>query len=79
MLEHPRADLAMGMHDRLGAWRIASRIRRARIDIHYSADGASADGRGLAALKISGSYRMYQVELLTGKARLGRGLAGQIE
>jgi hypothetical protein len=34
-------------------------------DIHYS-----ADGRGLAALKISGSYRMYQVELLTGKARL---------
>jgi hypothetical protein len=39
-------------------------------DIHYSAGGASADGRGLAALKISGSYRMYQVELLTGKARL---------
>jgi hypothetical protein len=34
-------------------------------DIHYS-----ADGRGPAALKISGSYRMYQVELLTGKARL---------
>jgi hypothetical protein len=39
-------------------------------DIHYSADGAAADGRGLAALKVNGSYRMYRVDLLTGKARL---------
>jgi hypothetical protein len=39
-------------------------------DIHYSQDGASADGRGLAALKVNGSYRMYRVELLTGRARL---------
>jgi len=43
-------------------------------DIHYSPDGSGADGRGLAALKVQlkvqGAYRMYRVELLTGKARL---------
>jgi hypothetical protein len=42
----------------------------AGFDIHYSPGGTSADGRGLAALKVKGSYRMYRVELLTGKARL---------
>jgi hypothetical protein len=39
-------------------------------DIHYSTGGATADGRGLAALKVKGSYRLYRVELLTGRARL---------
>jgi hypothetical protein len=42
----------------------------AGFDIHYTADGASADGWGLAALKVNGAYRMYRVELLTGRARL---------
>jgi hypothetical protein len=42
----------------------------AGFDIHYSADGPGADGRGLAALKVKGTYRMYRVELLTGRARL---------
>jgi hypothetical protein len=42
----------------------------AGFDIHYTQDGASADGRGLAALKVNGTYRLYRVELLTGKARL---------
>ena len=32
----------------------------AGFDIHYSPDGASADGRGLAALKVKGSYRLYR-------------------
>jgi hypothetical protein len=50
----------------------------AGFDIHYTADGASADGRGLAALKVEGAYRMYRVELLTGQARLvGAFPAGQ--
>ena len=39
-------------------------------DIHYSADGPGADGWGLAALKVNGTYRMYRLELLTGRARL---------
>jgi hypothetical protein len=39
-------------------------------DIHYTQDGASAEGRGLAVLKVNGSYRLYQVELLTGRAPL---------
>jgi hypothetical protein len=42
----------------------------AGFDIHYTQDGASADGRGLAALKVNGTYRLYRVELLTGRARL---------
>ena len=42
----------------------------AGFDIHYSADGTSADGRGLAALKVNGTYRLYRVELLTGRARV---------
>ena len=42
----------------------------AGFDIHYTAGGASADGRGLAALKVNGRYRLYRVELLTGRARL---------
>jgi hypothetical protein len=42
----------------------------AGFDIHYTDDGASADGHGLAALKVNGDYRMYRVELLTGRARL---------
>jgi hypothetical protein len=42
----------------------------AGFDIHYSPGGASAQGQGLAALKSNGTYRMYQVELLTGRARL---------
>jgi hypothetical protein len=42
----------------------------AGFDIHYTADGASADGWGLAALKVQGTYRLYRVELLTGRARL---------
>ena len=42
----------------------------AGFDNHYSPDGASADGRGLAALKVKGSYELYRVELLTGTARL---------
>jgi hypothetical protein len=41
----------------------------AGFDIHYGAQGA-ADGRGLAALKVNGTYRLYRVELLTGRARL---------
>jgi hypothetical protein len=31
---------------------------------------AGAGGRGLAALKVKGTSRLYRVELLTGKARL---------
>jgi hypothetical protein len=42
----------------------------AGFDIHYRPDGASADGRGLAALKVNGRYRLYRVELLTSRARL---------
>jgi hypothetical protein len=42
----------------------------AGFDVHYSADGPGADGRGLAALNAKGAYRMYRVELLTGRARL---------
>ena len=42
----------------------------AGFDIHYSPDGTTADGRGLAALKVKGTYRMYRVDLLTGRARL---------
>jgi Domain of unknown function (DUF4394) len=42
----------------------------AGFDVHYTADGPGADGRGLAALKVNGSYRLYRVELLTGRARL---------
>jgi hypothetical protein len=42
----------------------------AGFDIHYTPGGASADGRGLAALKVNGRYRLYRVELLTGAARL---------
>jgi Domain of unknown function (DUF4394) len=42
----------------------------AGFDIHYAPGGASADGRGLAALKVNGAWRMYEVELLTGRARL---------
>jgi hypothetical protein len=42
----------------------------AGFDIHYSPDGTTADGRGLAALKVTGTYRMYRVELLTGRTRL---------
>jgi Domain of unknown function (DUF4394) len=42
----------------------------AGFDIHYSPDGTTADGRGLAALQVNGAYRMYRVELLNGRARL---------
>lgn len=42
----------------------------AGFDIHYTAEGASADGWGLAALKVTGIYRLYRVELLTGRARV---------
>src|SRR5262245_41673755 len=42
----------------------------AGFDIHYSTGGTTADGRGLAALKVNGTYRLYHVELLTGTTRL---------
>jgi hypothetical protein len=51
----------------------------AGFDVHYTPNGASGStGRGLATLKVNGTWRLYAVELLTGKARLVGGFpAGQ--
>jgi Domain of unknown function (DUF4394) len=44
----------------------------AGFDIHYDAQtrGATGHGRGIATLNVGGSYRLYEIELLTGRAVL---------
>jgi Domain of unknown function (DUF4394) len=43
----------------------------AGFDIHYGAETRTADhARGLATLNVDGAYRLYEIELLTGRAVL---------